>query len=284
MTMSDAIDLETQMNPRAAVPDFQAYLDNAATRSLAVRRGLPCVLDVRYGDGPLQTLDVFSARGKDLPVHVFIHGGFWRGLDKDIYSEIAQPIVASGAIAILVNYDLCPAVTLDDIVQQILACVAWIYQQAPRYGGDPDRISLSGHSAGAHLAAMTLCHDWDSEGLPMDLIKAVVLISGIYDLASVPRLSVNEEIQLTEDQARRNSVMSAEPRVRCRAFVTAGAKEPQLWVRQSSDYAQRLTRAGLVTRYLELPDEHHFSITDRLAQAEHPLTKAMLDMIVSPPS
>ncbi len=279
--MSDAIDLETQMNPRAAVPDFQAYLDNAATRSLAVRRSLPSVLDIRYGDGPLQTLDVFSARGKDLPIHVFIHGGFWRGLDKDIYSEIAQPIVASGAIAILVNYDLCPAVTLDVIVQQILDCVAWIYRHAPRYGGDPDRISLSGHSAGAHLAAMTLYHDWEGEGLPMDLIKAVGLISGIYDLASVPHLSVNEEIQLTQDMATRNSVMSAKPRVRCRALVTAGAEEPQLWLQQSSDYAQRLTRAGLATRYLELPDEHHFSITDRFAQADHPLTKAMINMIVS---
>ncbi len=279
--MADAISLESQMNPRVAVPDFQAYLDNAAARSLAVRRSIPCVLDVRYGDGPLQTLDVFSARGENLPVHVFIHGGFWRGLDKDIYSEIAQPIVASGAIAMLVNYDLCPAVSLDDIVQQILASVAWIYRQAPRYGGDPDRISLSGHSAGAHLAAVCLCHDWASEGLPMNLIKAVILVSGIYDLASVPLLSVNEEIQLTADQAHRNSVMAAEPRARCRALVIAGAEEPQLWSQQSSDYAQALMRAGLATRYLEVPNEHHFSITDRLAQADHPLTKAMLDMIVS---
>lgn len=280
--MSDAIDLESQMNPRAAVTDFQGYLDRAALRSLAVRRNLPCVLDVRYGDGPLQTLDVFPARGEDLPVHVFIHGGFWRGLDKGIYSEIAQPIVASGAIAMLVNYDLCPAVTLDDIVQQIRACVAWIYRRAPRYGGDPERISLSGHSAGAHLAATALCHDWDGEGLPMDLIKAVVLISGIYDLVSVPRLSVNEEIQLTEDAAQRNSIMSVEPRVHCRVLVAAGAEEPQLWLQQSSDYAQRLTRAGLVTRYLELADEHHFSITDRLAQADHRLTEAMLKLIVGP--
>ncbi len=279
--MPDAPHLETQMNPRAAVPDFQAYLDNAAARSLAVRRSLPCILDVRYGDGPLQTLDVFPVHGADLPVHVFIHGGFWRGLDKRIYSEIAQPIVASGAIAILVNYDLCPAVTLDDIVDQILACVAWVYRQAPRYGGDPDRISLSGHSAGAHLAAMTLCHDWDREGLPMNLIKAVILISGIYDLGLVPRLSVNEEIRLTADQARRNSVMSATPRVHCHALVTAGAEEPRLWLQQSLDYVQRLARAGLVTRYLELPDEHHFSITERLAQADHPLTKAMLNLINS---
>lgn len=282
--MPNEVHLESQMNPRVAVPDFQVYLDNAATRSLAVRRSLPCVLDVRYGDGPLQTLDVFPADGKDLPVHVFIHGGFWRGLDKDIYSEIAQPIVASGAIAILVNYDLCPAVTLDEIVRQILACVAWVYQQAPRYGGDPDRISLSGHSAGAHLAAMTLCHDWVADGLPMDLIKAVVLVSGVYDLALVPGLSVNQEIQLSQDMAHRNSVMSAQPRVRCHALVTAGAEEPQLWLQQSSDYAQWLTRAGLVTRYLELANEHHFSITDRLAQADHPLTRAMLNMIVSPKS
>lgn len=279
--MSDAFNLEAQMNPRAAVPDFQTYLDNAAKRSEAVRRTLPCLLDVRYGEGPLQTLDVFPARGSDSPVHVFIHGGFWRGLDKGIYSEIAQPIVASGAIAILVNYDLCPAVTVDDIVQQIRACVAWVHSRAPRYGGDRDRISLSGHSAGAHLAAMTLCHDWGRDGLPMDIVKAVVLVSGIYDLASVPSLSVNEEIQLTHDQARRNSVMSAHPRVQCRALIAAGANEPQLWVRQSSDYAQRLRHAGLATRYLVLPDEHHFSITDGLARADHPLTAAMMEMILT---
>ncbi len=269
------------MNPRAAVPEFQDYLDHAAARSLTVRRNLPGVLDVRYGNGPLQTLDVFAAPGTGLPVHVFIHGGFWRGLDKDIYSEIAQPIVASDAVAVLVNYDLCPVVSLDDIVQQIVACVSWIHRHAPRYGGDPDRITLSGHSAGAHLAAMALCHDWQADELPGDLIKAVALISGIYDLAQVPLLSVNEEIQLTEEMARRNSVMFAHPRVRCRALVVAGADEPRLWVQQSSDYAQHLIRGGLDAEFLALPNEHHFSITDRLAQAEHPLTRAMLDMIMT---
>ncbi len=277
--MPAASDLDSQMNPRVAVPDFQVYLDAAAERSAAARLALPRELDVRYGTGPLQTLDIFTSEGQDLPVHVFIHGGFWRGLDKNIYSEIARPIVEAGAIAILVNYDLCPSVTLDEIVSEIRVCVSWLYHNVSRFGGDRDRISLSGHSAGAHLAATALCHDWTINGLPADAIKAAVLVSGVYDLRPVPQLAVNEEIGLSDDMARRHSVMFLPTDVRCPALVAVGAEEPRLWKLQSVDYARTLLRCGVPTRYLEIIGDHHFSITDRLAESDHPLTGALMKMV-----
>ena len=277
--MNDVTEFDNQWNPRLAVPDFQTFLNHAAERSLAVRKQLHCNLDVRYGDGPLQTLDVFRGAGKDLPVYVFIHGGFWRGLDKGIYSEIAAPAVASGAVSILVNYDLCPKVTVDDIVCQIRACVAWIYGHVSSYGGNPDQITLCGHSAGAHLAAAAICHDWAGNNLPVDIIKAVTLISGIYDLTIVPRLSVNEEIRLTHEMACRNSVMFLDPTVFCKVLVAVGGDEQSPWIQQSLDYAEKLERNGLSTEYMELTGEHHFSVADGLANPEHALTKACLRLV-----
>ncbi len=271
-------DLETQLNPRAAVPDFQAYLDRAEARSRAVIQRLDARLDVRYGDGPLQSLDIYTTATGNAPVHVFIHGGYWRGLDKKIYAELAQPLVESGVLAILVNYDLCPTVTVDVVVEQVRAAIAWVFNNVQRFGGDAQRISVSGHSAGAHLAAMGLCHDWGRDGLPADVIKSSTLISGVYDLTSVPRLSVNQEIQLTPDAAERNSVMFLAPTTRGPALVAVGGEEPALWIQQSAEFSRRLSSTGLDTRYLEVGGEHHFSITDRLTDTDHALTRAWLDL------
>lgn len=268
--------LEREYNPRLAAPDFQAYLDAQASRAASTRDALAGSLDVSYGDGPLQTLDIFPAKTPNAPVHAFIHGGYWRGLDKSFYSYIAEPLVAAGATVAMVNYDLAPKLAISGIVAQIAEAVRWLHANARQVGGNPDRLYLSGHSAGAHLAAMMLARDWAAEGRPADIVKGVVAVSGVYELEPVTMLKVNAEIGLTADEAAHNSLIANPPRPVCPILVAVGGGETPDWIRQSADFAKLCRERGLATDYWEIGRENHFSICDRMGEARHPLVRAML--------
>ena len=268
--------LEREYNPRLAAPDFQAYLDAQASRSAKTRDELTGSLDMRYGDGPLQTIDIFPAKTPNAPIHVFIHGGYWRGLDKNFYSYIAEPLVAAGATVAMLNYDLAPTLTIGGIVGQTADAVRWLHANARQVGGDPDRLYLSGHSAGAHLAAMMLARDWAGEGRPADIVKGVVAVSGVYELEPVTMLKVNSEIGLTADEAASNSLIANLPRPVCPILVAVGGGETPDWIRQSADFAKLCRERGLTTDYWEIGRENHFSICDRMGEARHPLVRAML--------
>ena len=199
--LSDA-EINRQFMPRLAVPDHESWLAAHAELSETARRTLPCHLDIPYGETPLQKLDIFPAARAPAPVQVYFHGGYWRALDKSTYRFMALSMAPAGIATVLVNYDLCPAVTLDDIVGQTIAAVAWVYRHGADHGCDPRRLYVSGNSAGAHLAAMALAQDWRAQGLPADLIKGACCITGIYDLAPVLRIDANAEIRLTARHGR----------------------------------------------------------------------------------
>jgi len=274
-----AAELERHFNPRAAVPDFEAYGPVRVAASAAVRARLrDSALDLRYGPNPLETLDVFrpDGAGAPAPVQLYIHGGYWRAMDKNDFSFVAGPIVDAGGVAVVMNYDLCPNVTLDEIVREVRRCVVWTWRNVARYGGDPARLHLSGSSAGGHLVAMALAHDWTQDGLPADVIRGAVPITGIYDIAPVLGISVNAEIRLDAEMARRNSPMFMPLLSRAPALVAVGGGETPGWIRQSRDYAAHRRSAGLATEYMELPDDNHLSITARLGNADDPLTRGLL--------
>ena len=149
--------LDAQYNNRARVPDHPQIFGRWAAASALARDRLSRRLDVAYGAAAGETLDVFPATRADAPVLVFIHGGWWRSLDKFDHSFVAPTFVHAGAMVVVPNYDLCPAVSIATIVMQMVHALAWTYRNAALYGGDPKRIVVVGHSAGAHLAAMMLC-------------------------------------------------------------------------------------------------------------------------------
>ncbi|MFQ5959471.1 MAG: alpha/beta hydrolase, partial [Alphaproteobacteria bacterium] len=273
--LSDA-EIEAELNPRVAVPDAERYLAEYAARSEAARARLAGTLDVAYGDAPAQTLDVFPAAGEAPPIHVFIHGGYWRALDKSDHSFLAAPLVSAGATVVVLNYSLCPAVTLDDIVGEVRAGLAWIWRHAAEFGGGAARIFVSGHSAGAQLAAMAMAHDWTAEGLPADLIKGVAGVSGVYELAPVMRISVNEEIRLDREMALRNSPTLRPPRPLAPVLVAVGADEPPGFIKQSRDFLAACRVCGVACDYMAVRGEHHFSILYALADATTPLHRAVL--------
>lgn len=176
--------LEAQYNNRARVADHAAVLSRWAQASALVRAQSLAHLDLRYGPGEGETLDVFPTAAPRAPVLVFIHGGYWRSLDKSDHAFVAPSFTADGAMVVVPNYALCPAVSIEHIVLQTARALAWVWHHAAEFGGDPARIALAGHSAGGHLATMLLSCRWKEidDALPLQPVSGALSISGLYDL------------------------------------------------------------------------------------------------------
>src|SRR5262249_31655795 len=139
-----------------------------------------------YGPGPDETLDVFAPSATNVPVHVHLHGGGWRALTKDDVSFPAPLFVNAGAVYVALNFSVIPTVRLPDMVAQAQRAIAWLYDNASKFSGDPARIHVSGHSSGAHMASCLLTTDWHAKfGLPPDVLRSGLLMSGTYDLEPV---------------------------------------------------------------------------------------------------
>jgi arylformamidase len=273
---------EYQFNPRRTVPDFEAHQAENAKLSVEVRARLAGNLDLAYGDTALQKVDLFPARphGKSAPpIHVFFHGGYWRAQDKANFAFVAEHLVEQGISTVIANYELCPSVTLDGVVASAIQAIAWTFRHAADYGADPGRLTLSGSSAGAHLQAMALAHDWTTEGLPPDIIKGAVPISGIYDPEPARHISVNAEIRLTEAIADRNNALALPPRARCPVALFVGGDEPPEWRRQTMLYASHLRRHGLDPTLAVVPGAHHFNILDQYLDPASAILRAIVAMV-----
>ena len=266
--MSDEM-LEAHFNPRVASKDAQGSLERYATRSAIARADLAKRViaqeGLRYGPAPKQTFDLYrdpdTAAGA--PLVVFIHGGYWRALDKSDHSFVVPPLTEAGAVVVNLNYDLCPDVTLEEICAQIIAGIRHCHARAESWGADPNRMTLIGHSAGAHLAARVLNAPLDDEGRPSDLIAGVAAISGIYEPQVILRLpSVNELAQISRDSAERNDCFANPPTGKARLVIWAGGSEPEGWIDQSRRYAEFASHHGMPCRFFELAGTDHFTVLE----------------------
>ena len=191
---------------------------------------------MRYGPTLAEYCDVFPA-GPAAPVHVFIHGGYWRRFSARDHDFVVPQLVAAGLTVVVVNYALCPIVSLDEIVRQVRAAIAWTYGHAGEFGADPSRLTVSGHSAGGHLTAMALLTDWAGDyGLPADIIKGAVAISGLFDLGFVPYSYIQPKVQATWDQVARLSPIRHLPGAAPPLLVAVGGDETDEFRRQSRDF------------------------------------------------
>jgi arylformamidase len=235
MPLDDPAWLDAQYNNRARVPEHAQHLARWAESSALARSHLQGRLDVRYGEQPGEILDVFAARQANSPVLVFIHGGYWRALDKSDVSFVAPAFVEAGATVVVPNYALCPAVTIETIALQLTRALAWVWRHAAEHGGDPQRIAVAGHSAGGHLAAMMLSCRWKDVGgdLPPRLVAGAMSISGLYDLEPV-RLTpfLQGDLQLTPQSVKRLSPAFF-PRPRGTLYSVVGLDESEEFLRQN---------------------------------------------------
>ncbi|HKI98821.1 MAG TPA: alpha/beta hydrolase [bacterium] len=273
----DQMQLDAQYKLRTRHPDFQTFFDAYERDSERVRGALEHRADVPYGDSPLQRLDVFPARRPGSPVQVFIHGGYWQGMDKRFFGYPAEPLVAAGAAFVSVNYDLAPAVSVDQIVAQCRAAVAWCHANAASFNGDPERLYVSGHSAGGHLTLMLVLGDWAPEqGEPQRIIRGACAISGVFDLEPIRLCYLNEALGLDGEAARRNSPLFHLGRHGPPLVAAVGHEETEEFRRQNGMLATAWRARGLDCEELTLPGRHHFDIVQELGRAESPLTRAML--------
>jgi arylformamidase len=272
-------EMEFQYNPRVSVPEFPELAKVRAAQAKRVRESAKSWLNVAYGKSPREKLDIYAADKPGGPVLVYIHGGYWRSGSKEDNCNFAPTFTKRGASVVLVEYDLCPQVTVTDIVRQTRAGLAWVYQNILRYSGNPERIFVSGHSAGAHLTAMALAHDWSTEGVPQDFIKGAMATSGVYDLDMVLRVSVQEQVRMTPESAKINSPLLNPPRVNCPLVVAVGGAEPKGWQQMSEDYFNYCKRQGMKVEYLVVPGANHYTMSEKLLDDKNPLTQAMIKLM-----
>ncbi|MEO5843736.1 MAG: alpha/beta hydrolase [Caldimonas sp.] len=257
---------DAQYNNRARIPEHLAILREWDERSHHARASSACTLDLAYGSAPGERLDLFTPKAPGAPVLVYIHGGYWRALDKRDQSFIAPPFVAAGAMVVLPNYALCPAVDIEHIVLQLVQALAWVWRHAAGHGGDPSRIVVVGHSAGGHLAAMMLSCDWRAVApdLPVDLVDSALALSGVFELEPLRHAPfLAPDLNLDATSARRLSpVLMPAPGGRLVAIV--GADESEEFRRQSAAIAAAWGgRAVPVCE--EVPARHHMNVLHELA-------------------
>lgn len=273
-------EMEFHFQPRVAVPDYQRLSEERAKASAAAQKKLKGWLNIPYGNSPRQVVDIFPADKPNAPVQVYIHGGYWRSGNREDNCHMAEAFVNAGATVVLLEYDLCPKVTVTDIVRQARAGIAWAYRNIARYGADPSRFFISGLSAGGHLVAMALAHDWEkTEGLPRDMIKGAVAITGVYDLDPVFHISVNEEIRLTREVVQENSPMLHPPLPHTPLIIAVGGNEPHGWREMSADFYALCKSRGVDCQYLEIPGAHHYSMSALLGDPQSPLSRVMLSQM-----
>lgn len=270
-------ELDAQYNPRELGIDTDVYMDFYTINSVKVREELPCHLSVPFGSTLVEHLDIFPATHPNAPVLVFIHGGYWVMANSKDFSFVAKGLVAVGVTTVVINYALCPKVTIDEIVRQNRAAIAWIYRNAESFGGNPNRIYVSGHSAGGHLTAMAMATNWEKDfGLPDSIIKGGCVISGLFDLIPFPYTWLQPKLQLTWAEVLRNSPILHVPQKAGSLLVTYGGEETSEFQRQSQEFLMVWKAKGLECEYLPQPGKNHFTAIDGFLDANSPLCAAIL--------
>jgi arylformamidase len=280
----DQESLDREYSPSSLIDNRDFYLDEYKRASIAARddalRANTCQSDLRYGPGDEETLDLFKpARPGEAPLHVFIHGGYWQLLSKNESCFAAPMFQRHGSYFAALNYTLAPHQTLTGIVDETRRAIAWLYEQAGQWGFDRDRIYLSGHSAGAHLAMMMLVTDWPKLGLPGDIVKGVCAISGVFDLEPVRLSYVNDVVGMSSDEARENSPILHGITSRCPVILAYGDNETLEFKRQTDEYGSVLEEAGIPVTHSEIKDRNHFDVILDLADEDTWLSRQGLSQM-----
>ena len=262
--MSGAVDYEVEYNNRARVPENPSIMAGWAGDAAAWReRHAPRV--IAYGPGARNTIDCFAGDG-DGPIVVFIHGGYWQAFDGSAFSHLAGGLNAHGIGVAIPSYDLCPAVTIDEIIGEMRLAT----RELARLGRS---LVMSGHSAGGHLAACMLATDWPvyDASLPRDLVTAAYAISGLFDLGPLVETSINNALRLDPETARAASPLFSAAPSRGSLDAVVGENESAEYFRQSRTIVEVWGLAGVATRFGTVGGANHFTAIAPLADPGSPM-------------
>jgi len=280
----DQASLDAEYDNRTKIPNALELLKGFAERSEVTRRNIEGRCGVAFGLDAEETLDIFFPpnSGDGLaPIQFFIHGGYWKMMSKDDFSFVAEAFTQRGCVTVVINYGLMPSINMDELVRQCQAGLAWVYRNAESFGGDPDRIFISGHSAGGHLVAMMMATNWPdfdllSPGLPKDLIKGGCGISGLYDLEPIRLCFLNGDLKLGKEEADRNSPVRLSPAGPAPLLLSLGGLEGSEYLRQSEGLATAWRPYGVEVDVVVQEGEDHFTMVQQLLEANSRLSTMIL--------
>jgi arylformamidase len=268
-------------NNRERVPGYAAYFQRWDASSREARAAGPCERDIPYGGAPAEKLDIFPAGAPDAPVLVFIHGGYWRALGKADHSFVAPVFAREGACVVIPGYTLCPDNTVPGITRQVAQAVAWTWRNIARFGADPSRITVAGHSAGGQLAAMMLAWQWTAmdAALPAGLVRNALSISGLHDLDPIMRTSfLQPSLLLTPEQVEQASPARVPAPAHGTLYAVDGEEESEEYHRLLRLIRERWG-ASRVPVCESLAGLNHFSVLDALAQPGERLHGLALELL-----
>ena len=278
--VKDLAELNAQFDNRARVPEHPAIFDRWRMDSLSARESLICQLDVPYGESPAESVDIFFPPEHNRPVMVFMHGGYWRAMDKSDYSFIATPFVAAGFGVVVANYALAPSVSMREIAEQTRRAIIWLWRNAEDLGFDRTAISVSGHSAGGHLTALLMSTEWSGFGaLPKRLVRSGLSISGIFDLEPIRLSGMNADLRMDKEEAAALSPVNFVPDDAGPLVLGVGADESDAFHHQQDVMVSQWRARGLPVSEVPLPGRNHFTALDALVEPNHPLHLAMRGLL-----
>ena len=283
----DQKELDDAYDQSVYAPNLRQITGRYVTNSNAVRERIGAPKRLSYGATPIEGLDLYATPKPNAPVHVFIHGGAWRsGLAKD-FATPAEMFVNAGAHFAVPDFnnvietkgDLMP------MAQQARTAVAWVYKNAQSFGGDPNRIYVSGHSSGGHLAGVVLTTDWRKDfGLPVDVVKGVVCCSGMFDLKPVRLSKRSEYVKFTDQVEHALSAQRHLDMINCPVTLVYGSLETPEFQRQSRDFAAAVRAAGKAVQIVVAPGYNHFEVNETLASPYGFFGRAVLEQMKLQPA
>ena len=271
--------LDKAYDQRQWAPNALEVIARYTTNSEEVRKTYPPQTE-KYGPSDAETLDIFAPKNaKGLPVMVFIHGGAWRLLTKDDSSTPAPTFVDNGCVYVALNFATIPAVRLPDMAEQCRTALTWVHANIARFGGDPEKIFVSGHSSGGHLCGVMLTTDWAARGAPANFIKGGVPMSGMYELYPVMLSARSSYVKISPEELVALSAMRHLGELNCPVIVVNGDKETPEVQRQAKEFATAAAGMGKLAGYMVLAGKNHFEAQEELNNADTPLSKAVLAMM-----
>jgi arylformamidase len=277
---ADKTNYDLLYNPRLVVKNYQEIFDRWGEQSERARASLDCYLDVPYGPSEAEKMDVFRAQGKNRGLLMYIHGGYWRSLDKKRFSFVVPALARAGITVAVPDYALCPVVRVEDIVMQMVQACAWLYRNGENFGAPANRLHVFGHSAGGHLAAMMLCCRWPeySPDLPKKVVGAAMSISGLYDLTEIVKVpSVNCDVHLDERSALRVSPAFLPPATDAPLYTAVGGEENEGFHLQNRLIGQKWGKVRKTD--IPCPGKNHFTVLEQVGDPESGLFRSMLEMM-----
>ncbi len=260
----------------------QEVIKRFGTASAAVRAKYKFET-MAYGGGEDEKLDIFAPvkapPAAGAPIHMFIHGGAWRGGRKEMYSFPATTFVENGAIYIAIGFSSIPKVRLPDMAHQIRSAIAWAHKNAKSFGGDPARLFISGHSSGGHLCGVALVTDWSRYGAPANTVKAGLSVSGMYELDPVMLSARSSYVKISSEEKAALSALRQLDRIACPVTLAYGDGESPEFKRQSRTMAAALKAKGKASELIEVKGVNHFEIIETLGKPDGALGKAALKQI-----